>query len=199
MYARRVGPGGYGGGGAREMDMNDMTDDFANVELARLRGVIEALRSGAVGAHRPFGEAAGRLLVIVRERLDAVRAAVVHGEAGEDQGRVAAAVDAAGAVVPGRELDGRAVSMDPAKRAQPGDVTFHGRSIRVSFDAGPAGRGWLDFSFRQVRAELDRHERQLARAMAKWTGSELERRAEERQRLERMTDPDRVNPLRLTA
>ena len=172
-------------------------EEFVSVELARLRGVVEALRGGAVGAHRPFGEAAGRLLVIVRERLDAVRAAVVH-DGGAGNGRVAAAVDAEGRVVPVHELDPLPVTMEPARRAQPGDVTFRGRSIRVDYAAGTE-HGWLEFTFREVRSDLAHHERQLVVAMARWTGKELQRRAEERLRLDRMLDPDRPNPLRLSA
>ena len=138
-----------------------MNDEFVNVELARLRGVVEALRGGAVGAHRPFGEAAGRLLGIVRERLEALRATVVFAE-GAGEGRVAAAVDAEGRVVPVQELDRRPVAMEPTRRARAGDITFRGRSIRVDFDTGAGGAsGWLELTFREVRSGLSHHEHQL--------------------------------------
>ena len=175
-----------------------INDEFVNVELARLRGVVEALRGGAVGAHRPFGEAAGRLLGIVRERLEALRATVVFAE-GAGEGHVAAAVDAEGRVVPVQELDRRPVAMEPTRRARAGDITFRGRSIRVDFDTGAGGQGWLELTFREVRSGLSHHEHQLALAMARWLGKELQRRAEERLRLDRMLDPPHDTPLRLTA
>ena len=50
-----------------------------------------------------------------------------------------------------------------------------------------------------MRSALSHHEQQLAVAMARWVGKELQRRAEERLRLDRMLDPQHDTPLRLTA